>query len=263
MSTFPYDSLVYVSNLEKSQELNNRAARVCEIRPRADGRVGIQMLVSAKKVWVRQQCITPILDAKSLEKEPFCNMSETEKTDAVMYLFAMEDSTPVSGVKASWVKVGLSAKSTVICGSCKRPPETMDEYILAARENGTTPTKFVKREEGTFDKDTGLFFCTDCYITLGCPTGKAYDVKPKPGQNVNMLTEEDKARLLHAGQWGSRTSRSHWADLCHEIKARTGEYPLDWAELIVNGRLFSDAGHVVSPGMRICGDDEIAAFFGM
>ena len=260
---YPYDSLVYVSNLEMSRELNNRAARVCELHPRADGRVGIQMLIDGKKVWARTHNITLILNAEILKDEPFRNMIETEKTDALMYLMAMQGSTPVPGVKASCVNVMTSAEPPppppVICGRCKRPPENISEYITGARDIGTTPSKFVMREDGTFDRATGIFFCTDCYITLGCPPGKAYYVR----EHVNLLTEEDKARLLHAGQWGGRSSRSHWANLCYEIKGRTGEYPVDWAELIVDGRLFSDAGQAVVSGMRIFGEDELADFFGM
>ena len=59
------------------------------------------------------------------------------------------------------------------CRRCKRTPEEIPEYIGCAAENDCTPDEYVEREEGTFNRATGEFWCTECYIARGMPLGTA------------------------------------------------------------------------------------------
>lgn len=59
------------------------------------------------------------------------------------------------------------------CKGCNKHPEDLDEYIEMGKIEGMTPEAFVIKEEGSLNKETGLFYCTDCYIQIGCPTGTA------------------------------------------------------------------------------------------
>lgn len=61
----------------------------------------------------------------------------------------------------------------ISCKRCGRWPHEIDEYVDFSREEGITPAEYVKQEEGTYNKETGEFYCTDCYIRLGMPLGKA------------------------------------------------------------------------------------------
>jgi hypothetical protein len=59
------------------------------------------------------------------------------------------------------------------CKECGRKPSEIQEYIEAAKEYECTPEEFVWREEGTYNGLTGKFWCTECYVKLGMPLGKA------------------------------------------------------------------------------------------
>ena len=59
------------------------------------------------------------------------------------------------------------------CAVCKRTPDDLSEYIFAANEENITPAEYVEREEGTFNRKTGAFYCTSCYIKIGMPLGTA------------------------------------------------------------------------------------------
>jgi hypothetical protein len=59
------------------------------------------------------------------------------------------------------------------CKSCGKKPEELDEYVQPAEELGITPERYVVTEEGTYNPETGLFFCTPCYVKAGMPLGKA------------------------------------------------------------------------------------------
>lgn len=62
----------------------------------------------------------------------------------------------------------------IMCRGCKKTPNELMEYKMLAEENGyDSPEEAVKKEEGTYNKKTGLFWCTDCYIKAGMPIGKA------------------------------------------------------------------------------------------
>ena len=59
------------------------------------------------------------------------------------------------------------------CKNCGKKPEEIHEYVQGAQEEGMTVEEYVWLEEGTFNKETDLFYCTSCYIKLGMPLGKA------------------------------------------------------------------------------------------
>ena len=59
------------------------------------------------------------------------------------------------------------------CWRCKKQPAEIAEYVDIAREEETTPEKYVRDNEGTFNPGTGHFYCTECYIEAGMPLGVA------------------------------------------------------------------------------------------
>ncbi len=59
------------------------------------------------------------------------------------------------------------------CKVCGKSPSELEEYIEMGKAEGLTPDEFVRQEEGTLNKQTGLFYCTDCYIKIGMPLGTA------------------------------------------------------------------------------------------
>ncbi|MEE8262763.1 MAG: hypothetical protein V3R83_09905 [Gammaproteobacteria bacterium] len=57
------------------------------------------------------------------------------------------------------------------CSYCGKAPEELPEYSLKGQEDYYgSPADFVMKEEGTLDRSTGAFCCTDCYVKIGCPT---------------------------------------------------------------------------------------------
>lgn len=62
------------------------------------------------------------------------------------------------------------------CKICERKPDQIAEYVNLAREEPEyfdSPEHFVRKEEGTYNPKTGLFYCTNCYIKIGMPPGTA------------------------------------------------------------------------------------------
>lgn len=47
---------------------------------------------------------------------------------------------------------------------------------MTDEEGYESPEAYVEDCEGTYDEMTGLFYCTDCYVKLGCPTGVAIPI---------------------------------------------------------------------------------------
>lgn len=56
------------------------------------------------------------------------------------------------------------------CFYCEKAPDELEEYIVMARVEKTTPEEFVLSEEGTYNKELDTFCCTECYKELGCPS---------------------------------------------------------------------------------------------
>lgn len=59
------------------------------------------------------------------------------------------------------------------CKQCHRVPNVITEYIVSAKEYRCTPDEYVQREEGTYNRMTQKFYCTQCYINVGMPLGTA------------------------------------------------------------------------------------------
>lgn len=64
-------------------------------------------------------------------------------------------------------------KIEIACRGCGRGPHEIGEYIEIAKEEDITPHEYVIKEEGTYNSDTGKFYCTACYVRAGMPLGKA------------------------------------------------------------------------------------------
>lgn len=59
------------------------------------------------------------------------------------------------------------------CSYCGKTPDELPEYseiIKDQKDYYGSPADFVMKEEGTLDRSTGAFCCTDCYVKIGCPT---------------------------------------------------------------------------------------------
>lgn len=98
---FLYDNAVIVSGLVNRQDLNDRAARVCELAPRSDGRIGIQMLLAPDQcVWIRPENLNPIEFSEQVDDPKFSRVTHDEKNDLRMYLEATRGAEGVPGVKA-------------------------------------------------------------------------------------------------------------------------------------------------------------------
>lgn len=61
----------------------------------------------------------------------------------------------------------------VHCAVCKKMPHEIDEYVKAVRGTTRTPVQYVTSQEGTYNRDSGRFYCTGCYVAIGMPSGKA------------------------------------------------------------------------------------------
>ena len=62
----------------------------------------------------------------------------------------------------------------VKCKICGKSPEELVEYkSIAEAEGYETATKACMAEEGTFNRATGAFYCSSCYIKIGMPLGTA------------------------------------------------------------------------------------------
>lgn len=61
----------------------------------------------------------------------------------------------------------------VRCRVCGMTPDQLEEYVDMGRVEGMAPEEFVRSEEGTFNRETGGFYCTACYIRIGQPLGVA------------------------------------------------------------------------------------------
>ena len=62
------------------------------------------------------------------------------------------------------------------CKSCGKSPSEISEYVQMAKDDPEyfdSPEDVVKKDEGTFNPETGLFYCTNCYIKIGMPLGTA------------------------------------------------------------------------------------------
>lgn len=62
----------------------------------------------------------------------------------------------------------------VVCAECGKHPDQISEYVDVYEIEGCqSPDEYVIRNEGTFNRATGKFYCTVCYVKAGMPLGKA------------------------------------------------------------------------------------------
>lgn len=66
----------------------------------------------------------------------------------------------------------------MICIGCNKSPGEIEEYVEMANEEGCTPDEYVRREEGTYNRENGHFACTDCYCDMGMPSSPRGWVAP-------------------------------------------------------------------------------------
>ena len=59
------------------------------------------------------------------------------------------------------------------CKACGKAPNELSEYVSAAKVANITPEEYIRKEEGTYNRKTDLFFCTPCYVKVGMPLGQA------------------------------------------------------------------------------------------
>lgn len=61
-----------------------------------------------------------------------------------------------------------------ICIGCNKRPKDIPEYspdnIFEIMGKHMTPDEFVRREEGTYNRENGHFLCTECYFKAGMPS---------------------------------------------------------------------------------------------
>lgn len=56
------------------------------------------------------------------------------------------------------------------CARCRKVPLELKADYAAYLSPGQTPEDFVWAEEGTLDRETGLFLCDSCYVKVGMPS---------------------------------------------------------------------------------------------
>lgn len=61
----------------------------------------------------------------------------------------------------------------VRCKLCNRAPDQISDCKYMASVENISTVQWVKENEGTYNKKTGKFYCTTCYIKIGMPLGKA------------------------------------------------------------------------------------------
>ena len=67
-----------------------------------------------------------------------------------------------------------------LCAVCRKHPNDINEYVWAGIEHGSTPVVYVKQEEQTLNRCINAFWCTQCYVELGLPSGKPTVLAPYP-----------------------------------------------------------------------------------
>ena len=81
---------------------------------------------------------------------------------------------PVNNIKNNYKNVKNMVVKEIKCKNCGKKPSELREYIDMAKSEGYPSAEaFVKAEEGTFNRKTRRFYCTECYLELGQPIGKA------------------------------------------------------------------------------------------
>ena len=53
------------------------------------------------------------------------------------------------------------------CKGCGKTPSELPEYCSPAKVEGITAEEYCAEQEGTYNKETDVFYCTSCYIKAG------------------------------------------------------------------------------------------------
>ena len=61
----------------------------------------------------------------------------------------------------------------VVCIGCHKLPEQIPGCVQEASIENLTPDEWVRKEDGTYNRTNGHFYCTACYVEMGTPLGKA------------------------------------------------------------------------------------------
>ncbi len=67
----------------------------------------------------------------------------------------------------------LVTEEILHCAKCRKTPSELNEYQSDMTGEDIQPDDYVWENEGTLNKDLGLFWCTKCYIEIGMPLGVA------------------------------------------------------------------------------------------
>jgi hypothetical protein len=59
------------------------------------------------------------------------------------------------------------------CKICRKRATELPEYVEEAKNLGCTPDEFVEQHNVTYNKYTGLFYCTRCHLMVGRPKERA------------------------------------------------------------------------------------------
>ena len=57
-----------------------------------------------------------------------------------------------------------------ICVGCNKHPDQIPEYTDREVIGRMTPDQYVATEEGTYNRENGRFWCTECYVRAGMPS---------------------------------------------------------------------------------------------
>jgi hypothetical protein len=60
--------------------------------------------------------------------------------------------------------------SEPLCTGCNKLASQIEEYVDIAKEESMSPADYVRSEEGTYNRETNHFLCTDCYVNAGMPS---------------------------------------------------------------------------------------------
>jgi hypothetical protein len=58
-----------------------------------------------------------------------------------------------------------------VCVICCCNPDELSEYTEPAAELNISANEYVRKEEGTFNRQNGHFLCTPCYVVASQPSG--------------------------------------------------------------------------------------------
>lgn len=63
----------------------------------------------------------------------------------------------------------MEKNNELICRGCGRHAYEIEEYVLQAQDEETTPEAIAK-SDGTYNSAVNKFTCTSCYIKQGMPS---------------------------------------------------------------------------------------------